>query len=55
MDALSLWKIIITAPFGIVYFLLLSNWRFSRTKTFLIIGAGIFGVTILDILIELRL
>lgn len=55
MDVLSLWKIIITAPFGIVYFLLLSNWRFSRTKTFLITGAGIFGVTILDILIELRL
>ena len=30
MDALSLLKIIITAPFGIVYFLLLSNWRFSK-------------------------
>lgn len=55
MDALSLWKIIITAPFGIVYFLLLSNWRFSKTKTFLITGAGILGVIILDILMELRL
>ena len=55
MDALSLLKIIITAPFGIVYFLLLSNWRFSKTKTFLITGAGILGVIILDILMELRL
>ncbi|WP_195268512.1 ATP-binding protein [Eubacterium sp. 1001713B170207_170306_E7] len=55
MNAFSLWKIIITAPFGIVYFLLLSNWRFSRTKTFLITGAGILAVIILDILLELRL
>lgn len=55
MDAFSLLKIIITAPFGIVYFLLLSNWRFSKTKTFLITGSGILGVIILDILMELRL